>query len=144
MKKKIIIGSLALFATVALIAAGYTQTLQSNKVFTTSDTRTDTTSTVSLLGYTNAELAYMVTGCDSMRTDIYVDGLIGTKWILLASDSLKITSSGSDHARGVLLRGYGTNKIPGIEQIRVRIKKQSGAADDSVSALKYNLYLIER
>jgi len=142
MKKLIVV--LGILTAGILIAAGYTRILQSNKTFTISDTGTDTTSTVSLLAYTNVELAYMVTGCDSMRTDIYVDCLVGTKWVTLVTDSLKITAAGSDHARGILLRGYGTNKIPGIEQIRVRIQKQSGDVGDSVSALKYNLYLIER
>lgn len=143
MKKYIAI--IAVLGAVGLMAAGWSTNIYTNKVFTTSDTRTDTSAVIDLNGRENVELGFSESGCDSIRVDFYIDALYGSVYSLnLATDSLKVTSSTTPHARGILLRGYGTNKIPGVEKIRVRIKKQSGAADDSVSALKYNFYMIER
>lgn len=132
----------AILGFVVAYAAGDWISIQSAKSITKSTLAYDTVTPVSLKFKENVELQTFVTGSDSIRFDYYIDGIIGTKYINLVTDSLKVVSSSSDHARTILLRGYGTNKIPGVENVRIRVKRQAGA--DSSAPITYTMKLLWR
>jgi hypothetical protein len=144
MKKYIIILSLFIVSGF-LISKQLYKDIWTAKTYTTSTTQVDTsTVTLDLKGFEYVEIQHALFGGDSVRVDIYVDGYVAGQWINFVSDSLKLVDSQVNSGRGILLRGYGTNKIPGVERIRTRTSTQMGAAADSLSALYYKQVLIGR
>lgn len=139
MKKYIYILSVLLIVGSVLVAGEWFKTVQSAKTYAKSATTIDTSAAIDISGKESVELAFGIYGNDSVRTMIYVDGNVGGKWVNFVTDSLKLVDATTNFGRTVLLRGYGTNKIPGVNSIKVIISNQAG--DDSTSTMYYNLYL---
>lgn len=129
---------------IPLTAGEYYKSVFKTKAFTTGDTGVDTSATISLKYIENLEIATASSGMDSGQVIVAIDGYIGTGWKWLCGDTITWDGSVSFNAHSKLLRGYGTNLIPGVEQIRIRNILGMGDVADSVSALFYNQYLIGR
>jgi len=139
MKKFIVIG---LILIVGIVSARMIVTVWNTKTFPKSTARTDTSATIDLKGHEFVELQTSTTGTDSIKLIYYIDSYMNGKWDeAVKQDSLIIDNGEGDYAKGLLIRGYGTNHIPGAERIRIRTTLQV-AADDSTSAQSYSQYLI--
>ena len=131
--------------TFGIIYAGSIVTVWKAKTFPVSTSRTDTSSAIDLKGNEFVELQVSTTGTDSIKLIYYIDSYMNGKYDLaVKQDSLIIDNASGDYAKGLMLRGYGTNLIPGTERIRIRTTVQCGAADDSSSATSYTEYLLMR
>ncbi len=140
MKKVILTTGVLITASILMYAAMATWVFNT-KVYTTSEAAGhDTSALVDLRNYEMVELTTSVTGSDSVKLKVYVDGYWNGKYDLnVYNDSLIIDNGTGDYTEGYLLRGYGTNNIKGYELIRVRVNVSSGQVDDSSSAMSYSM-----
>ena len=144
MKKALItIGGLVILT--AMLYAAVSINVFTDKSFATSEAAVvDTSSTVSVYYYNHLNLLTSVTGTDSVKIKIYVDGQYDGKWDnSILTDSLIIANGSGDYSKSTELRGL-TAGIGGYEAIRIRNAITSGAADDSSSALSYSQNIIGR
>jgi hypothetical protein len=143
MKK--LIALMLVIITCSLFAITFYTKVFTIKTFPKSSTRTDTSATLNLKGANEIEVGTSIFGTDSAKITTYVDGVISGCWFNLTSNSLIMDNVGyaTGYGKTFVLRGNGTNVIPGVEQIRLRNVLQI-ADDDSTSAQYYNQYIIGR
>lgn len=135
-----------LIIAIGVIYAYSTVTVFSSKAMSNSLTgRNDTSSVIDLKGEEIVELSQSITGTDSAKIQIKVDAYIAGKWYpSYFTDSLILDNSAVNPCKGVLLRGYGTNNIKGVEKLRIHNIVYTGASDDSSSAMSYSQYILLR
>jgi hypothetical protein len=144
--KKFILITIASIMLIGLVyGAGKVKIVQSSKTFVSAG-QTDTSSTFDLEYYPEAELAWSYYGTDSIaKSYVYIDGYVNGKWQLaMATDSTWLNESAVSGGKGVLLRGFTANKIPGAEAIRIRTVTGAIGGNDSLGALYYKQSIILR
>jgi hypothetical protein len=140
MKKVILTTGVLITASILMYAAMATWVFNTKSFAIEEAAAADTSSLIDLRNYEIVELTTSVTGIDSVKLKVYVDGYWNGKYDLnVYNDSLIIDNGTGDYTEGYLLRGYGVNNIKGYELIRVRVNVSSGQVDDSSSAMSYSM-----